>query len=384
MLGFGFQSCYAILNRQIAEKLSLSATDIGIVSSTYTWCFALIQLFSGALLDRLGPRRILPKACALLTAGIFCFAWSGGLIGLIIAQVLVAAGSAFGFVGAGFASRMWFSPQRYGVMFSLAQFSVAFFAFICQGSLAQGLEGVSYTFIISGLGGASVALLVIMLLCLRDPPAFSGEGCPGGSFPEFIKCLLQGVVRVVRVPGIPRIILIGATSFGAMLSLSAVWGPRLLLAQGLPEAAAGAAVSLSWLGLALGAPFMAWWAQKYNRDKEAIMSGLAMQCVCVSLALWGGTEAAWVYNALMLFWGIGVGANILPFVLAARCAGEAHTGTALALVNCGQFLAGGLLVYLPGYLLDAGLGINIAGALVTLPIALLATLCLCFGLKVRC
>ena len=384
MLGFGFQSCYAILNRQMAVKLSLSATDIGIISSTYTWCFAIVQLFSGALLDRLGARRILPKACALLTAGIFCFAWSEGLGGLVIAQVLVALGSAFGFVGAGFASRIWFSPQRYGVMFSLAQFFVAFFAFVCQKSLAQGLEDISYTFIISGLGVVGAILFAAMLLCLRDPLAFSGTSCPAGSLPELIKCLLQGVLRVIRVPGIPRIIVIGATSFGAMLSLSAVWGPRLLLAHGLPEAAAGAAVSLGWLGLAVGAPFLAWCAQRYNQEKGVIMLGLAMQCVCVSLALWVRTDAVWVYNALMLFWGIGTGANLLPFVLAARCAGEAYTGTGMALVNCGQFLAGGLLVYLPGYLLDAGLGINIAGALVALPISLLATFCLCFGLKVRC
>ena len=144
MLGFGFQSCYAILNRQMADKLSLTATEIGIVSSTYTWCFAVAQLLSGALLDRLGARRVLPKACALLTVGIFCFAWSPGLMGLMIAQALVAAGSAFGFVGAGFMSRMWFSPRRYGLMFSLAQFSVSFFAFLCQQTLARGLEDLPY------------------------------------------------------------------------------------------------------------------------------------------------------------------------------------------------------------------------------------------------
>ena len=383
MLGFGFQSCYAILNRQMAEQLSLSATDVGIVSSTYTWCFAIAQLFSGALLDRLGARRILPKACALLAAGIFCFAWSGGLFGLVIAQVLVAAGSSFGFVGAGFVSRMWFSPQRYGLMFSLAQFAVSFFAFTCQQSLARGLEGVPYAWVISGLGVVGVILFIAMLLCLRDPPGLDGAACPVTSGLELVKCLLRGVVQVIRIPGVLHIILIGAASFGAMLSLSAVWGPRLLMAQGLPEESAGAAVSLGWLGLAVGAPLIVWWSRKYDREKAAIMLGLGMQVLCVSLALLVKTEAAWVYSLLMLFWGIGVGANMLPFVLAARCAGEAYTGTAMALVNCGQFLAGGLLVYIPGYLLDAAPGMGITGALLILPLSLSATLLLCFRLKVK-
>ena len=382
MLGFGFQSCYAILNRQMADKLSLTATEIGIVSSTYTWCFAVAQLLSGALLDRLGARRVLPKACALLTVGIFCFAWSPGLMGLMIAQALVAAGSAFGFVGAGFMSRMWFSPRRYGLMFSLAQFSVSFFAFLCQQTLARGLEDWPYAWALSGLGVVGLVLLVAMLLCLRDPPGETKSERLAGSLPEQLKSLLQGVVRVLFTPGIVRIILIGAASFGAMLSLSAVWGPRLLIAHGLPPDAAGSAVSLGWLGLAVGAPVIAWWAQKFNQDKAMIMLGLAMQCLCVSLMLIMEADSAWLCSTLMFFWGAGAGANLLPFVLAARCAGAARTGTAMALVNCGQFIAGGILVYVPGRLLDVVPEIGISGALAILPISFLATLALCFRLKV--
>ena len=385
MLGFGFQSCYAILNKQMAERLLLSATDIGAISSTYTWSFAVAQLLSGALLDRLGARRILPKACFLLTAGIFCFAWSPGRAGLIAAQALVAVGSSFGFVSAGFMSRVWFSPRLYGVMFSLAQFLVSFFAFICQQTLARGLEGLPYEWVISGLGAAGVALLSAMLLCLRDPPRLAGADGPPQSLLLLIKHLLLSVLKVIRMPGVARLIVVGAASFGAMLSLSAVWGPRLLMAQGLPEVAAGSAVSFGWLGLGVGSPVLVWYGQKYDREKGMVMLGLALQCFCVSLMLLFKMEEASLYSALMLLWGIGAGANLLPFVLAARCAGEAHTGTAMALVNCGQFIVGGLLTYIPGRLLDLGPGIGIAGALLILPVSLLATLLLCFKLKVeRC
>ncbi len=385
MLGFGFQSCYAILNRQMAERLLLSATDVGIVSSTYTWSYAVAQLLSGALLDRLGARRVLPKACILLTAGIFCFAWSPGLAGLIAAQVLIAAGAAFGFVSAGFMSKIWFSPQRYGVMFSMAQLSVSLFAFVCQQTLARGLEGLPYEWVTSGLGVAGAALLIVMLLCLRDPPRRVDAGCPPGSLGALLKCLLQGVAQVIRMPRVARIILVGAASFGAMLSLSAVWGPRLLIAHGLPAVAAGSAVSLGWLGLGLGAPVIAWLGQKYDRERGMIILGLGMQCLCVSLMLLIKTDAAWLYGLLMFMWGVGAGANVLPFVLAARCAGEAYTGTAMALVNCGQFFAGGLLTYIPGRLLDIGPEVGITGALLILPVSLLASLLLCFKLKVeRC
>ena len=381
MLGFGFQTCYAILNRQMAERLSLTPTDIGIVSSTYTWCFAVGQLLSGALLDRLGARRILPKACALLTIGIFCFAWAPGLISLVIAQVLLAAGASVGFVGAGFMSRMWFSPKRYGIMFSLAQFAVSFFAFVCQQTLARGLEGLPYEWVISGLGLAGLALFSFMLLCLRDPSGATAAA-PAGSLPALLKSLLRGVGEVLQTPGVLRIVIIGTASFGAMISLSAVWGPRLLIAHGLPPDEAGSAVSLGWLGLALGVPFIVWCAQKFNFEKGMIMLGMLVQCLCISLLLVMHAPAAWLCSLLMFFWGAAAGANLLPFMLAARCAGEARTGTAMALVNCGQFIAGGVLVYIPGRLLDVVPGVGISGALGVLPISLLAALVLCFRLKV--
>ena len=382
MLGFGFQSCYAILNRQMAERLGLTATDIGLVGSTYTWGFAVTQLVSGALLDRVGARRILPKACALLTAGIFCFAWAGGLAWLVAAQVLVAAGAAFGFVGAGFVSRMWFSPRQYGVMFSLAQFAVSFAAFACQQSLARGLEGLPYQWVLSVLGVAGLCLLTAMLLWLRDPPCVANSSRPVGRPVAFIGELLRNALAVIRMPCVARIVLVGAASFGAMLSLSAVWGTRLLIAHGLPPVEAGSAVSLGWLGLAVAAPFLVWFGHKYDKEKLLIMLGLALQALCVSLLLALERYEPWLPSLLMFLWGAGTGANLLPFVLAARCAGKSHTGAAMALVNCGQFIVGGLLVYIPGRLLDAGLGLDISGALAILPLSLLATLAVCFKLKV--
>ena len=77
--------------------------------ATYTFFFALFQIFSGSVLDRLGIRTVLPVACALLTLGIFSFAFSTTVGGFVAAQILVALGASFGFIGAGFTGKLWFS-----------------------------------------------------------------------------------------------------------------------------------------------------------------------------------------------------------------------------------------------------------------------------------
>src|SRR5690242_13808820 len=71
---FGFQTGYSVVNASIQRDVGLTVTQIGTIATVYTWAFAIFQLFSGALLDRLGARAVIPPAIALVTLGIFMFA----------------------------------------------------------------------------------------------------------------------------------------------------------------------------------------------------------------------------------------------------------------------------------------------------------------------
>ena len=81
---FSFQTGYAIVNPVVQKDVGLSVAQVGIVAAMYTWVFALCQFFSGALLDRLGSRRILLPAIALASIGIFIFANAGSFATLLL------------------------------------------------------------------------------------------------------------------------------------------------------------------------------------------------------------------------------------------------------------------------------------------------------------
>jgi MFS family permease len=59
------------------RNLGLTVSQVGLIAATYTWSFAIFQLFSGVLLDRLGARAVLGPAIALVTAGVFACAHAG-------------------------------------------------------------------------------------------------------------------------------------------------------------------------------------------------------------------------------------------------------------------------------------------------------------------
>ena len=381
ILVFGFQTGHAITNAKMAQSLLLTASDIGLIGSMYTVCFAVSQLASGSLLDRLGAQRVLPVACTLLTVGVFCFAYSTTLTGLLLAQVLIAMGASFGFIGAGFVGGMWFAPERYGFMFACVQFVASLSAFFSQQVLNHVLVKLPWDWVINGIGMLGLCVLLLMFLWLRDPPHYQSHKEGIQSIPLFAKSILHDVATVIRVPQMWRIMLIGACSFGVMLCVGVVWGPMLLLNHGLLESEANTAVSLSWLGLAFGAPAFVWWGQKAGQAKNALMAGLIIQLVCIAFLIFAKVPGAWGCYSLMWLWGFAAGASMLPFALAAKQAGSAYAGTSAALVNGSQFLTAGILMSVPGELLTRGISADIQTALTILPILLIIAILLVLGLK---
>src|ERR671913_2207415 len=87
---FSFQTGYAIVNARVQHDVGLTVAQVATVAAVYTWVFALCQFFGGALLDRLGARRVLPVSIALVVIGIFVFANANSYGMLLLSQVIIA------------------------------------------------------------------------------------------------------------------------------------------------------------------------------------------------------------------------------------------------------------------------------------------------------
>jgi MFS family permease len=61
---FSFQTGYAIVNSNVQKDIGLTIAQVGTIAAVYTWAFAICQFFGGALLDRLGSRKVLPISIA--------------------------------------------------------------------------------------------------------------------------------------------------------------------------------------------------------------------------------------------------------------------------------------------------------------------------------
>ena len=183
----------AVANPLIREELGLSISQMGYLLSAFLWSYAFSQLPTGAMVDKLGPRR-------LLTIGLSLWSLAQLLGGLVqsfnqffAARLLLGVGEAPQFPTGARVVRDWFNPRDRGLATGI---------FNCASTLGTAIAlplltflmltfGWRATFVIMGVAGLLVALAWFALY--RDPKnvaltaeetAYRTEGDPPGQRTE--------------------------------------------------------------------------------------------------------------------------------------------------------------------------------------------------------
>jgi MFS family permease len=343
---------YAITNIYVAKDLNLTIAQVGLIGTIYTWVFAITQLASGPIFDRLSTRWVLPIACLIVSAGAFLFANSTNPTMLIVANILAAVGSSFGFIGAGFVGRQWFEPIKYGFMFSLVQFFAALSAIAGQRILAALVVDVPWDQLINGLGFIGVVISVLMALFLREPEKEGFQNSKREELKAFGEILVDSLAKVASIRDTWINALIGGVTMGTMLGLGVIWGPRVLIAGGMEPGGAFSVSSLAWAGLAFGSPAFAWISDTMRSRVKPMAVGCALQMVAIIIVIAYPQASSFESSILFFIFGFMAGGSMLPFTIGSELVPASLIGTSAAVVNATQFIFGGIMMVVPGQVLE--------------------------------
>ena len=350
---FSFQTGYSIVNPSVQKDVGLSVAQIATIAAIYTWVFAICQFFGGALLDRLGAKKVLPISIALVTLGIFIFANAKSYEMLLLSQVIVAIGSCTGFVGAGYIGGQWFGMAKFSFMFGLVQVVAALTSAFSQNLLELALSQSTWRTLFNVYAAFGIALLVLGAIYIRNPvPVVGGMGRGIG---EFFTSVLKGMAEVAKIPHVWIASVIGAAQFGVMLALGVVWAPKLLMVHGLSQTVASFGASMLWLGLAAGSAVIPWWSDHVRNRKLPIILGGVVQLLCLLALLYVpnlGTTLAFI---LCFIFGFANASHMLAFSTAADVVRPNQIGTSAAIVNGIMFIVGGIMISRPGARIGLGI-----------------------------
>lgn len=350
---FNVQTGYAILNNSVAKSLNLRIDQVGLIAAVYTWVFAIFQLFAGALLDKLGSRKVLLPAIALVSIGVFLFAFAQSFEMLLLSQVILALGSCAGFVGAGYVGGMWFGMAKFGMMFGLVQLVAALSSAFGQAAFDIALSYWDWSTLITVFGIFGVGLLFCAVLFVRDPAPIESQNL---SPAKFVGSVFTAIAEVLKKTQIWVIGFQGAITFGMMLALGVVWGPKLMMAHGLTESAANHATASLWLGLAVGSPLINKISDILKSRKWPIVISSLIQLVALGMAIYMPMTPA-LAMVLYFVFGLANAGHMLNFTAAGDNVPPRLIGTSASIVNGLMFVLGGLLMGLPGKLLNGTAGL---------------------------
>jgi len=366
---FSFQTGYSIVNSSIQHEIGLTVEQIALIAATYTWSFAVFQLFSGALLDRLGARKVLLPAIAIFTLGVFIFSQANSFGIFITAQIVLALGACAGFVGAGYVGGQWFGMAKFSLMFGLVQCFASLFSAFNQNLIGAALEQTDWRSLFLWIGIGGIVLFILSLFFMRDPEAAYKKNSSIDTAP-FIKDIFSSILRVARIPHVWMAAIYGGMVFGTLLSAGVVWAPKIMMAHGMDASASTISASTLWLGMAAGCLLIPWWSEHMKSRKGPASYGIALQLTALLMIVYIPQLNQSAVIALWFAFGFGAAAHMLAFSTVADIVSIKLIGTSAAIINGFMFLIGGVLIARPGTLASDAVS---SGAVVDLQLIITAT-----------
>ncbi len=99
VMGFYQRVAPAVMTQELVRDFGLSGAALGNLSALYFYSYAAMQIPTGILVDRYGPRRLLSAAALLAGAGTFMFSAVDDYALASLARLIIGGAVAVAFVG---------------------------------------------------------------------------------------------------------------------------------------------------------------------------------------------------------------------------------------------------------------------------------------------
>jgi sugar phosphate permease len=371
------RSTLGVAGLQAAERFDVGPAALGVFTVLQIGVYASMQIPTGLLVDRFGPRRVLTAAALLMGAGQLLFALAPDYPTALIARGVIGFGDAMTFVSVLRLVAAYYPAGRYATITAVTATlgMVGNLVATVPLTLLLARAGWEPTFVVTG--AVTMAYAVVVALRVRDTPA----GTPAHrSKAQTPRAVVAQVRDAWRTPGTRLGFWVHFSTMFAPAVLGLLWGvPYLIKAQGMSEAAAGGVLSLLVVVGAVIGPVIGMIIGR----KPAVRLPIVAWFLALSIAIWavllgwpGGRVPVPVVVVAFGFLALGGPMSAIGFSLARDYNPITSVGTATGVVNVGGFTAVTITALAIGLLLggDADLADAASFRIALLPIAVLLLL----------
>lgn len=340
----------SVITDELMRDFGISASLMSTMTACFLYAYAAMQIPSGLLIDRYGPRRLLTIAVVVCAISTYLFQLSTHVTIGSITRLFIGGASSFAFIAPLTLASRWFASKHFALIAGLIQLLG------CVGAIAGGAPvaiitqqvGWRQSLVYSVYVGIALALL--MWLIVRDWPP---EKKPAFIQHSKKQSEWQRLKNVCSKRQNWLIGIVGFATWSAMGSFAELWGvPFFMKKLHITAELAADYIIIVWIGVAIGSPLAGWWSNFINSRRKPLLLLLGVSFISSICLIYIDSLNPVIRYIMLFLLGLSAGSQPITFALIADNNDQNNVGTAFGFNNMAVVSGAFLLQPLIGTLLD--------------------------------
>ena len=356
----------AVANPLVREDLGLSVSGMGLLLSAFLWSYAFSQLPAGALVDRVGPRRLLAVGLTIWSLAQAAAGLTTSFSQFVMARVALGIGESPQYTSTVRVVRDWFNRRERAWPIGLVSTSPFIGQAIAPPLLTALMLSLGWRWMFVVMGVVGLVVAAIWFVLFREPREIDLnaeerehliEGDPPVPPEPVTFAQWRQLFQFRSMWGL----MLGCFGIGYISWLYGAWLPGYLeMERHMSIRSTGYVATIPFALSIIGAAGGGWWADKLmaagysavNSRKIPLVTGVTGAAVFTIIAAEANSDimAVTCVTLAMMFGSLCAG---LFWALASVIAPANCTASAGSLANFGGSLGGALVPMVTGFIVQA-------------------------------
>lgn len=354
-----------VVKSDLEETFKIGAAQFANIGSMYFYAYFLMQIPSGILADKIGPKKTVTWFSMLAAVGSVMFGMAPNLTMAYIGRFLVGIGVSVVFICLIKIQSRWFYSKNFALMVGFIGLAANSGALLAQTPLVYAVStfGWRSTFVFMGL--AMVFFAILTLIFVKDDP--TDMGLPGMDELEgrpAVKSNLKVGEALKSVMSNPRTWIVSVVNIGMYVGYIVLLGqfgvPYLMTAYGMEKVQAANLIISAVLGSAVGAIAIGYVSDKIKNRKMILIALSALSLVGWLIFTYVKMPVA-VLPVFLFIHGFVITNFTMTWTIANEVNDRRLAGIATGVVNCVGFAGAAIIPVYMGKILDANMANPVLG-----------------------
>ena len=295
---------------ELIRDLSLNTEELGLLSASFFYAFALTQIPISVLLDKVGARRIMTALSLMGVVGALLFSVADSFGLGLIGRILLGVGMACNLMGTFWLLTNWFGPLVFATLTGLVVSIGTLGNMVSATPLVMLVEQMGWRHTFQLIAAINLILTLTFFIVVRDRPDQSLTGSSSGPATMSFSQAFTNMGLLFKNKDYWIISFATLVRYGTFAAFQALWaGPFLIEVMGYSAIRTGNLILLMNVGLIIGSPLWGALSDRVMKSRKGLIILCLVIMVVISLALITISQTTSLLFIALIFFTFGLAAS---------------------------------------------------------------------------